>query len=500
MTSTDRRSIPQLAAYTGETRMLIDGELVGSGSGKQFDNINPATEQVLGQVADADAGDMNRAIAAARRAFDETDWSTNRALRKRCLEQLQDAFEAEREEIRAELVAEVGTPVQLTYAAQLDAPLQDAFLWPAKMIDEFPWERQLPDAAPFGVPSVRQVWKEPLGVVGSIIPWNYPVEITTNKLAQVLATGNTTIIKPAPDTPWNATRLGRMIVERTDIPAGVVNVVTSSDHLVGEILTLDERVDCISFTGSTATGKRIMEKGAATLKRVFLELGGKSAMVVLDDFENLEAVLPSAAAACMHAGQGCALLTRVLLPRARYDEGVEILQAVFANLPYGDPTDPSVLQGPQISDLQRTRVLGHIDRAVEQGARLVVGGGRPAHLPHGYFVEPTLFADVDNSMDIAQEEVFGPVLAVIAYDGDEEALAIANASQYGLSGGVFSASRERALAFARRVRTGSISVNGGVWYSADSPYGGYKNSGLGRQNGIEGFEQYLETKAVAWPV
>jgi aldehyde dehydrogenase (NAD+) len=495
MTSADTNG---LASFSGETRMLIDGELTPAASGRQFDNVNPATEEVLGQVSDGDADDMRRAIAASRRAFDETDWSTNHALRKRCLEQLHAAFTEEREQLRAELVAEVGTPVALTYAAQLDTPLEDAFLWPAKMIDEFPWRRDLPDAAPFGVPSKRQVWKEPVGVVGSIIPWNFPVEIISNKLGQILATGNTTVIKPAPDTPWNATRLGRMIVERTDIPPGVVNIVTASDHLVGEVLTLDPRVDAISFTGSTATGKRILAKGAETLKRVFLELGGKSAMIVLDDVEDLAAVLPASAAVCMHAGQGCALQSRVLLPRARYDEGVAILQAVFENIPYGDPTDMSNLQGPQVSALQRERVLGHIARAVEQGARLVVGGGRPAHLPKGYYVEPTLFVDVDNTMDIAQQEVFGPVLVVIAHDGDDHAVSIANDSQYGLSGGVFSGSTERGLAFAARVRTGSIGVNGGMWYGADSPYGGYKSSGIGRQNGLEGFEQYLETKAVAY--
>jgi aldehyde dehydrogenase (NAD+) len=476
--------------------MLIDGKLVDAASGKRFDNINPATEEVLGEVADADAEDMGRAIAAARTAFDETDWSTNRALRKRCLEQLQEAFELEREELRSELVAETGTPVQVTYSAQLDAPLSDAFAWPAKMIDEFPWERELADGDMFGISSKRYVWKEPVGVVGSIIPWNYPFEVTSNKLAQVLATGNTTVVKPAPDTPWNATRLGRLVVGRTDIPPGVVNVVTASDHLVGEELTLDPRVDLISFTGSTATGRRIMEKGAATLKRVFLELGGKSAMVVLDDVPDLQAVLPMAGMACMHAGQGCALQTRVLLPRSRYDEGLQILEAVMANIPYGDPTDPQNLQGPQVSAKQRDRVLGYIQTGIKEGARLVLGGQRPAHLPKGFFVEPTLFADVDNSMAIAQEEIFGPVLVVIPFDDEEDALRITNDSAYGLSGGVYSASPERALAFAHRVRTGSISVNGGVWYGSDSPYGGYKNSGVGRQNGIEGFEQYLETKAV----
>jgi aldehyde dehydrogenase (NAD+) len=485
-----------LGSFTGERRMLIDGELVDAISGRTFDNVNPATEEVLGQVADAGAEDMQRAIAAARRAFDETSWSTDHAFRARCLLQLQSALESEREELRAELVAEVGTPVAVTYSAQLDAPLEDAFIWPAKYIEEFGWDRELPRSAPFGVPSRRYVWKEALGVVGSIVPWNYPFEVTSNKLAQVLATGNTTVLKPAPDTPWNATRLGRLIAEHTDIPAGVVNVVTSSDHLVGEELTLDPRVDMISFTGSTVTGKRIMEKGAATLKRVFLELGGKSAMIVLDDAD-FATVVPGGMAVCAHGGQGCAMQTRMLLPRSRYDEGVELITAAMGQVPYGDPRDPQNMMGPLISAKQRDRVEGYIRRGVEEGAKLVVGGGRPAHLPRGWFVEPTLFIDVDNAMTIAQEEIFGPVLAVIPYDDDDDAVRIANDCAYGLSGGIFSATNERGLALARRIRTGSMSVNGGVWYSADSPYGGYKNSGIGRQNGIEGFEMYLETKALA---
>lgn len=484
---------------SGEVRMLIDGELVDAVSGKRFDNVNPATEEVLGDVADADAEDMRRAIAAARRAFDETGWSTDRALRKRCLEQLHDAIEAEREELRAELVAEVGAPVQITYGPQLDAPLAEGLRWPAKMIDEFPWERDLGEAVAFGVPTHRYVWKEPVGVVGSIIPWNFPFEITINKLGQVLATGNTTVVKPAPDTPWNATRIGRLVAERTDIPAGVVNVVTSSDHLVGEELVLDPRVDMVSFTGSTATGKRIMEKGAATLKRVFLELGGKSAMILLDDAD-LPAILPAAGGmVCMHAGQGCALPTRLLVPRARYDEAIAILEMVYQHIPYGDPTNPEHVTGPVISAKQRDRVLGYIQTGVDEGARLVVGGGRPAHLPKGYFVEPTLFADVDNAMTIAREEIFGPVLVVIPHDGDDDAVRLANDNQYGLAGGVFSATNERALAVAHRMRTGGVGINGGVGYGADLPFGGYKASGIGRQNGLEGFEQYLETKAIALP-
>jgi aldehyde dehydrogenase (NAD+) len=487
----------ETAGYTGEVRMLIDGELVEAASGKRFDNINPANEEVLGQVADAGPEDMERAIAAARRAFDTTDWSTNHALRKRCLLQLHDAIESEKEQLREELIAEVGTPRMLTYMAQLDGPQSEALKWPAEQIDTFPWHREMPDAAPMGVPSKRAIWKEAMGVVGSIVPWNYPFEVTINKIAQVLATGNSTILKAAPDTPWNATRLGRLVAEHTDIPAGIFNVVTSSDHLVGEQLTLSPDVDMISFTGSTVTGKRIQEKGAATLKRTFLELGGKSAMIVLDDAD-FEAVVPMGSIVCMHAGQGCAMQTRMLLPRARYDEGIALITAGMSQFPYGDPQDPGMMMGPLVSAKQRDRVEGYIAKGIEEGARLVLGGGRPAHLPKGWFVEPTLFADVDNTMTIAQEEIFGPVLTVIPYDDDDDAVRIANQSNYGLSGGVFG-SHERATNIARRIRTGSISVNGGVWYAADMPYGGYKNSGIGRQNGLEGFEMYLETKIIAWP-
>ena len=477
--------------------MLVDGELIEADSGKRFDNINPANEEVLGQVADGSAAEMQRAIVAARRAFDESDWATNRALRRRCLEQLQEALEGEREELREELIAEVGAPRVLTYAAQLDTPLEDGLRYPAKQIEEFAWERDLPDTGAFGMRSRRAVWKEPMGVVGCIVPWNYPFEVTINKIAQVLATGNTTVLKPAPDTPWNATRLGRLIAEKTDIPPGVISVVTSSDHLVGEELTLSPLVDMISFTGSTVVGKRIMAKGAETLKRVFLELGGKSAMIVLDDAD-FASVVPAGSTVCAHAGQGCAMQTRMLLPRSRYDEGVELISAAMAAVPYGDPSDPSMLMGPLVSARQRDRVLGYIEAGKAEGAKLVVGGGRPSQFPKGWWVEPTLFVDVDNSMAVAQEEIFGPVLCVLPYDDDDDAVRIANESSYGLSGGVFSGSEERATAIARRVRTGAIGINGGVWYGADSPYGGYKSSGVGRQNGPEGFEQYLETKAVAW--
>ncbi len=484
---------------TGEQRMLIDGKLVEARSGNLFDNLNPATEEVLGQVADAGHEDMDAAIAAARRAFDEGPWSTDRELRKRCILQLQAALEEERELLRAELVAEVGTPVLLTYGPQLDAPLSEGLTWPANFIDEFAWERDLPEGTAFGTRSRRWVAKEAVGVVGAIVPWNFPFEVTVNKLGQALATGNTVILKAAPNTPWNATRIGRLVAERTDFPPGVLQVVTTADNTVAEDLVTDPRVDLISFTGSTAVGRRIMAQGAPTLKRLFLELGGKSADIVLEDAD-FEAKLAMAWTVCTHAGQGCVMLTRMLLPRSRYDEGIALIEAGFRNVPFGDPTDTGNLQGPQISAVQRDRVLGYIEKGKAEGARVVVGGGRPAHLDKGYYVEPTLFADVDNSMTIAQEEIFGPVLVVVPFDDDDDAVRIANENQYGLGVGVTAGTEERAIAVAKRVRAGTVSINGGIWYGADSPFGGYKASGIGRQNGLEGFEQYLETKTYAGPV
>jgi aldehyde dehydrogenase (NAD+) len=482
-----------------EPRMLIDGALVEGSSGATFTNVNPATEEVLGEVCDATREDVHRAIDAARRAFDETDWSTDRAFRKQCLEQLQDAIEAEREELREQLILEVGAPRMLTNGPQLDAPLEHAIRYPAKLIEEYPWAVDLPDAINIqGSLDSRRIVKEPVGVVGAITPWNFPFEVIINKLAQALATGNTVVLKPAPDTPWNATLLGRVIAERTDIPAGVVNVVPASDHFVGEELTLSPKVDLISFTGSTTVGKRIMEKGAATLKRLFLELGGKSATIVLDDAD-LNTAAMMGLAVCTHAGQGCAIPTRMLVPRSRYDEAVELLTQFMGMVPYGDPQRPDVLQGPQISSKQRDRVLGYIAKGVEEGARLVLGGGIPKDLDRGWYVEPTLFVDVESSMTIAQEEIFGPVLVVIPHDGDDDAVRIANDSQYGLAGTVFSGSLERSMTVAKRVRAGTLSLNGGAGYGADLPFGGYKLSGIGRQNGSAGFDQYLETKSMAWP-
>ena len=483
----------------GESRMLIDGQLVNSVTGKTFSNIDPTSEQVLGETADGSIHEMERAIDAARRSFDETEWSTDRALRKRCLEQLQDALLSEREELRQELISEVGCPLMTTQGPQLDTPLDHTVPYAAKLIDEYPWQQDLTDALDMmGAMNSRRILKEPVGVVGAIVPWNYPFEISITKVSQALATGNTVILKPAPDTPWNATRLGRIVAERTDVPAGVFNVVTSSDPLVGEALTTSSKVDLISFTGSTAVGKRIMEKGAATVKRVFLELGGKSANIVLDDADFSTALL-SGLAVCFHAGQGCGLPTRLLLPRSRYDEAITMLGALFASVPYGDPKRPDVIQGPLISSKQRDRVLGYIETGKAEGATLVCGGGVPADVASGWFVEPTLFSDVENTMTIAQEEIFGPVLVAIAFEDDDDAVRIANESNYGLAGAVTSASFDRAMGVATRIRAGMVSVNGGTPYAPDLPFGGYKQSGVGRQNGVEGFDQYVETKSLAWP-
>src|SRR5690349_14959262 len=483
-----------------EPKMMIDGKLVDGQAGT-FTNINPATEEPLGEVADASKEDMHRAIDAARRAFDETDWSTNKELRKRCLLQLHEAIESEIDELREELILEVGSPRAITFGPQLDAPLQDGLKYPARLIDEYAWETDLGDRviSLTGANTSIKQWREPVGVVGAIVPWNFPFEVTFNKLGQALGTGNTVVLKPAPNTPFNATRLGRLIAEKTDIPAGVVNVVTASDHFVGEELTLSPKVDLISFTGSTVVGKRIMEKGAATMKRLFLELGGKSATIVLEDADFGTACMIGIGV-CMHAGQGCAMPTRMLLPRSRYDEGVEILKGIYEGIAPGDPQDPGVLCGPVISDKQRSRVRGYIEKGVEEGARLVVGGAEaPEGLDKGYFVKPTLFADVDNSMTIAQEEIFGPVLVVIPYEDEDDAVRIANGSPYGLAGNVMAGTVERALAVAKRLRAGFIGLNGTAGYGADTPFGGYKASGVGRQNGVAGFDQYTEVKSVAYP-
>jgi aldehyde dehydrogenase (NAD+) len=483
---------------TGEERMLVDGELRTARSGRTFEVVNPATEETIGVVADAGPEDLDDAITAARRAFDETGWSTDVGLRVRGLRQLQAAFVAHADELRAMTVAETGSPVSFTYSAQLDAPVE-GIGWVADLAESYQWETDLGDASPMGMPSHRWVRREATGVVGAITPWNVPHQINLAKLGPALAAGNTVVLKPAPDTPWCATVLGRLIAEETDIPPGVVNIVPSAEHSLGALLSGDPRVDQISFTGSTATGKRVMASAAESLKKVFLELGGKSAFVILDDADLRGAVATAAFTVCTHAGQGCAITTRLLVPRHQFDEAVESAAKVMAKLPASDPTDPGTICGPLISARQRERVEGYLTLARDEGGTFVTGGGRPDDHDRGYFVEPTLIVGLPNSSRVAQEEIFGPVLVVIPHDGDDDAVALANDSAYGLSGSVWSADRQRAVDVSQRIRTGTIGINGGLWFSPDVPFGGYKHSGVGRESGVAGFEEYLETKSMAEP-
>jgi aldehyde dehydrogenase (NAD+) len=481
-----------------EQRMLIAGELVAAENNQMYDNINPATEQAIGAAADASPDDVDRAISAARHAFDHSDWSLDRDFRRHCLEQLRDALDDEREQLRLEIVEEVGCTISSTYTSRLDPPLDRSFEWLIKTIDDFGWQRDEGVLGAGRSASRRTVFKESIGVVGAITAWNSPVELALAKLVPALATGNTVVLKPAPDTPFTTTRIGRLVLERTDIPAGVVNVVTGSGHRVGEALTTDPRVDMISFTGSLATGRKVMKSSADSLKRLQLELGGKAPHIVLDDAD-LERAIAISMNICLNAGQSCGALSRLLLPRSLYDHAAELLEAAFRAVRVGDPTDPDSTMGPLANETQRRTVLAAIARASSDGARLLIGGSVPADLPVGYFVEPTCFLDVDPRSELAQEEVFGPVLAVIPYDSDDDAVAIANGTPYGLSAAISSSSTSRAQAVAARLRVGAISINGGSSFARDVPFGGYKLSGVGRQNGIEGFEEMLETKTVALP-
>ena len=478
-----------------ESRLLIDGKLV-TGSGGTFETVNPATEEVLGVAANADEADMSAAIGAARTAFDDTDWSTNTELRVRCLRQLREALQANVEELRELTIAEVGAPRMLTAGAQLEGPIDD-LAFSADTAESYQWRTDLGYATPQGIPTNRTVAREAVGVVGAITPWNFPHQINLAKVGPALAAGNTLILKPAPDTPWVAAVLGEIIAEHTDFPAGVINIVTSDDHGVGALLSKDPRVDMVSFTGSTNTGRAVMTDSAVTIKKVFLELGGKSAFLVLDDADLGGACAMAAFTVAMHAGQGCAITTRLVVPRAKYDEAVEAAAATLGGIKPGDPNSKRTICGPVISARQRDRIQGYLDSAIAEGGRFACGGGRPAGLDTGFFIEPTVIAGLDNSAKVSREEIFGPVLTVIAHDGDDDAVRIANDSPYGLSGTVFSGDDARAQAVASRLRVGTVNVNGGIWYSADAPFGGYKQSGVGREMGVAGFEEYLETKLIA---
>ena len=481
----------------GDQRMLIDGELQLTGSGALFDVIHPASEQVAGQVTDGTVEDMARAVGAARRAFDESDWSRDLEFRYHCLTQLHEALEHNKEHLRRVLITEVGCPVTVT-RSQIDEPIEEVKHW-AEHGREFEYVTDNGvHQTPLG-PARRKIAYEPIGVVGAITPWNVPFYLNIAETVPALMAGNTVVLKPAQLTPWSGTEYARIVAEETDIPAGVFNVVVSNANEVGAALSADPRVDMITFTGSTATGRAILAAGAPTVKKTLLELGGKSAHIVLDDADFNSALPIAAMMACVMSGQSCILPSRILLPRSRYEEGLAILKGAMENFPVGDPWTPGTMQGPQISAGQREKVLGLIKSGIDSGARLITGGGIPENLPVGYYTQPTLLADVDPNAQVAQEEIFGPVLTVTPYDTDDEAVAIANNSIYGLSGEVSSADVDRAWNVARRMRTGNVTINSRSHFGINSPFGGSKQSGLGRRNGDEGFKEYFESKTIGLP-
>jgi aldehyde dehydrogenase (NAD+) len=481
----------------GDERMLIDGELQITSSKATFDVVHPATEQVAGQATDGTAEDMARAVGAARRAFDETDWSRDLEFRYHCLTQLHDALKRNKERLRRVLITEVGCPVTVT-GSQIESPIEEVKHWAEHgRAFEYLVDNGLHET-PLG-PARRKIHYEPVGVVGAITPWNVPLYLNIAETVPALMAGNTVVLKPAQLTPWSGSEYGRIVAEETDIPAGVFNVVVSNSNEVGAALSADPRVDMITFTGSTATGRAILAAGASTVKKTLLELGGKSAHVVLDDADFNSALPLAAMMACVMSGQSCILPSRILLPRSRYEEGLAILKGAMENFPVGDPWTPGNMQGPQISEPQRQKVLGLIKSGLDSGARLVTGGGIPENLPTGYYVQPTLLADVDPDSQVAQEEIFGPVLTATPYDSDDDAVAIVNNTIYGLSGEVSSADVDRAFEVAKRMRTGNVTINGKSHFGIGSPFGGTKQSGLGYRNGEEGYKEYLDAKTIGMP-
>jgi aldehyde dehydrogenase (NAD+) len=487
----------ETGVLAGDERMLIDGELLTTASGATFDVEHPASEEVVGRATDGTVEDMARAVGAARRAFDETDWSRDLDFRYHCLTQLHEALERNKERLRRILITEVGCPVSVT-GSQIESPIDEVKHW-AEHGRNFDYlvDNGVHDT-PLG-PARRKIHYEPVGVVGAITPWNVPFYLNIAETVPALMAGNTVVLKPAQLTPWSGTEYARIVAEETDIPAGVFNVVVSNANEVGAALSADPRVDMITFTGSTATGRAILAAGAPTVKKTLLELGGKSAHIVLDDADFNSALSMAAMMACVMSGQSCILPSRILLPRSRYDEGIEILKNMMENFPVGDPWTPGVMQGPQISETQRQKVLGLIKSGIDSGARLVTGGGIPENLPKGYYTQATLLVDVDPDSQVAQEEIFGPVLTVTPYDTEDEAVAIANNTIYGLSGEVSSADVERAFRVACRMRTGNVTINGKSHFGIGSPFGGTKQSGLGYRNGEEGYKEYLEAKTIGMP-
>jgi acyl-CoA reductase-like NAD-dependent aldehyde dehydrogenase len=474
--------------------VYIDGHWVGPANGR-YDDINPATEALIASAPDPSHDQVDNAIAAARAAFDSGPWAdAGPEQRAAVLNQLGEALLAHADDFFALAQQEWGC-TENERAIHVEGPAFMALN--AAELAVHPVEERIEAYGAAGKTLLRY---EPLGVVSILTPWNFPHTLNVMKVCAALAAGNTVVLKPSPLAPLAGLALARVIHEHTDIPPGVVNVVTPTDIGSGKLLTVDARIDMVSFTGSSAVGREVMAAAGETMKRLLLECGGKSASIVLDDVtlndELLQRMLFESCS--FHAGQACILHSRLLLPAAIHDEVVDRLVALAQAVKVGDPTDPDVQMGPLISDTQCKRVQAHVDRALHDGAKLATGGGRPAGLATGFYFEPTILTEVSPDSAIAQEEVFGPVLSVLRYRDDADAVRIANNSQYGLSGAVWGSNVDRALAVARRVRTGQIAVNG--FGPGGAPFGGFNQSGLGRESGgIVGIRQYMEPKAIGLP-
>jgi acyl-CoA reductase-like NAD-dependent aldehyde dehydrogenase len=465
-------------------KLYIDGQWIKPNDSGLIDVINSTTEEVMGRIPEGTPEDINIAVSAAKAAFQ--GWSALPVEdRARYLQGISERLAARKEEIASVIANEVGMPLPLATAVQAGLPAMVMGSY-AKLLGEFPFEEKIGNA---------HVVKEPVGVVGCITPWNFPLHQVVAKVAPALAAGCTVVLKPSEIAPLTAFILAE-IIDDVGLPAGVFNLVSGYGQVVGEAIASHADVDMVSFTGSTRAGKRVSELAAKTVKRVSLELGGKSANIILDDADFEKAVANGVGNCYFNSGQTCAALTRMLVPKSRHDEAAAIAKRVAENFTVGDPTEGKYKLGPLVSATQRDRVVNYIKKGIAEGATLVAGGAEmPEGLTEGYFVRPTVFANVRNEMTIAQEEIFGPVLSIIPYEDDDDAVRIANDTIYGLAGGVWSGDPERAKRVARRLRTGQVEINGGK-FNPLAPFGGYKQSGNGRELGRYGLEEYLEVKAM----
>ena len=479
---------------TNVDRFFIGGKWVEPAGDETTDVLNPATEDVIATAAVPNREDAQRAIAAAREAFDEGPWpKTPVADRAAKIKQMGDILRARQKEIGELLIKEVGSTVVLAKSAQ-GAWAIDAFDFAAEWAEKFPWEESLePITKPF--PLAGLAVREPVGVVTGMTPFNYPFFVNCWKVAPPVVMGNTVVIKPSPWTPLDAFEIARA-AEEADIPPGVINIIGGGGIPVGEELASNPMVDMVAFTGSVSGGRAVGKLAMETIKKVQLELGGKSAAIVLDDADPADVGVRLMGSCMVHAGQGCGCTTRLLVPGHMHDAVVEQVVKAVSSMKMGDPTDPSVSLGPLIREEHRQRVEGYVKIGLDEGARIVTGGRRPPDIEKGFFYEPTVFVDVTNDMRIAQEEIFGPVLCVLKYTDEDEAVAIANDSMFGLGGAVLSPNRERALDVARRLRTGFVGYQGGMLNPMGS-WGGYKQSGVGREWKL-GLEEFTELKHVSW--